>query len=133
MSTVEEYFAAVRQLLQLVSDAQAERYDEQILTVTRGNLRIRLRFSDQSLLEISEAIALIAGELHWLSYRYHYQNPRTGLVFRYDNAPHHVEVFGFPDHKHTEDTVLASPHPTIEQILQEVAVYRGQPTPEGQC
>jgi hypothetical protein len=53
------------------------------------------------------------------------------VLFRYDNAPHHVEVFGFPDHKHTEDTVLASPHPTIEQILQEVAVYRGQPTPGG--
>ena len=62
MRNVEEYFAAVRQLLEVVSDAQAERYDEQILTATRGNLRIRLRFSDQSLLEISEAIALLGEE-----------------------------------------------------------------------
>jgi len=35
MSTVEEYFAAVRQLLEVVSDAQAERYDERVLTATK--------------------------------------------------------------------------------------------------
>jgi len=126
MRTVEEYFAAVRQLLEVVSDAQAERYDEQILTATRGNLRIRLRFADQSLLEISEAIALLGEEPHWLSYRYHYQSPRTGLVFRYDNAPHYPVVSTFPNHKHTEDNVVASPRPSIDQILHEVEVFRGE-------
>ena len=127
MRTVEEYFAAVRQLLQGVSDAYAERYDEQILTATRGNLRIRLRFSDQSFLEISEAIVFLGEEPQWLSYRYHYQSPRTGLVFRYDNAPHHAEVPSFPDHKHTGDDLVASPRPSIEQVLQEVEVFRGEP------
>ena len=62
MRTVEEYFTAVRQLLESVSEAHAERYDEQILTATRGNLRIRLRFSEQSFLEISEAIVLLGEE-----------------------------------------------------------------------
>ena len=128
MRTVEEYFTAVRQLLESVSEAHAERYDEQILTATRGNLRIRLRFSDQSLLEISEAIALIGEAPHWLSYRYHYHSPGTGLGFRYDNAPHHAEVPTFPDHKHTGDDVVASPRPSIEQVLQEVEVFRGEPT-----
>jgi hypothetical protein len=91
-----------------VADAQAERYEEQMLSATRGNLRIRLRFGDQSLLEISEAIVLVDEEPHWLSYRYHYQSSRTGKVFRYDNAPHHVEVATHPDHKHSGDDVLAS-------------------------
>jgi len=133
MRTIDEYFTRVRELVQGVADAQAERYEEQMLSSTRGNLRIRLRFSDQSLLEISEAIALIGEELHWLSYRYHSQSPRTGLVFRYVNAPHHAEVPTFPDHKHTEDNVVASSHPSSEQILQEVEGYRGRTTPEGQC
>lgn len=128
MRTIDEYFTRVRELVQGVADAQAERYEEQMLSATRGNLRIRLRFGDQSLLEISEAIVLVGEEPHWLSYRYHYQSSRTGIVFRYDNAPHHVEVATHPDHKHSGDDVLASPHPSIEQILREVEVFRGEAT-----
>jgi hypothetical protein len=56
MTAVEEYFAQIRQLIQCVPVAIAERYEEQLFTPTRGNLRIRLRCTDQALLEISEAI-----------------------------------------------------------------------------
>jgi len=126
MKSIGEYFTRVRQLIQGVPEASAERYEEQILSATRGNLRIRLRFTNQALLEISEAILLVAEEPLWLSYRYHYQDPYTGLVFRYDNAPHHPEITTYPDHKHTGDDVLASSHPSIEEILLEVEVYRGR-------
>jgi len=126
MKSIGEYFTRVRQLIQGVPEASAERYEEQILSATRGNLRIRLRFTNQALLEISEAIILVAEEPLWLSYRYHYQDPHTGLVFRYDNAPHHPEITTYPDHKHTGDDVLASSHPSIEEILLEVEVYRGR-------
>ncbi len=129
MRTIDEYFAGVRQLIQAVPDVYTERYEEQILTSIRENLRIRLQFSDQSLLEISEAIVLMGEEPRWLSYRYHYQSPRAGVVFRYDNAPHHPEVSTYPDHKHTGDIVLASPHPSIAQILAEVQAFRGEDTP----
>jgi hypothetical protein len=74
MKTIEDYFTYVRQLMQRVPDASAERYEEQLLSVHRGNLRIRLRFSNHALLEISEAVVIIAEELRWLSYRYHYQD-----------------------------------------------------------
>jgi len=126
MNTIEEYFTAVRHLLQNVCQARAERYEEQVLSGNRGNLRIRLRFADQALLEISEALVLVVGEPQWLSYRYHYQDPSMGLVFRYDNAPHHPEVPTHPDHRHIGDDVLASPHPSIEQVLQEVQTFRGR-------
>ena len=126
MRTIDEYFAQVHQLLQGVAEAHAERYEEQVLSATRGNLRIRLRFSDQSLLDISEAILLVGEEPLWLSYRYHYQSPRTGIVFRYDNAPHHPEISSYPDHKHTEDDVVATRHPSIEKVLEEVQVFRGE-------
>ena len=72
MNTVAEYLDRVRQLIQGVPSAQAERYEEHLLSATRGNLRTRLRFSDNAPLEISEAYILAGGELHWLSYRYHY-------------------------------------------------------------
>jgi hypothetical protein len=125
MRTIDEYFAGVRKLIQAVSGVYTERYEEQILTSNRGNLRIRLQFSDQPLLEISEAIVLIGEEPRWLSYRYHYQSPGTGLIFRYDNAPHRPEISSYPDHKHTRDAVVASPHPSIEQVLEEAQAFRG--------
>jgi Family of unknown function (DUF6516) len=124
MNTIEEYFTAVCQLLQNVPQANAERYEEQILLGNRGNQRIRLRFTDQALLEISEAPVIVAGKPQWLSYRYHYQDSSMGLVFRYDDAPHHPEVPTHPAHKHVGDDVLASPHPSIEQVLQEVQTFR---------
>jgi len=124
MNTVEEYFDRVRQLVQSVPGVQAERYEEHILSATRGNLRIRLRFSDKALLEISEAFVLVGRELRWLSYRYHYQDALGVLVFRYDNAPHHPEIVTHPDHKHRGEQILASGHPSIEQLLEEVHAVR---------
>jgi Family of unknown function (DUF6516) len=120
MRTIEEYFTHAYQLIQSLPEVYAEQYEEQILSVRRGNLRIRLRFSDPALLEISEAVVLTAGDLQWLSYRYHYQDFWETMFFRYDNSPHHVEVSTHPDHKHIGARTVASFHPSIEQVLEEV-------------
>jgi predicted ATPase len=126
MRAIEEYFTYIYQLVQGLAEVHAERFEEQRLSATRGNLRIRLRFSDQALLEISEAVVLTAGELRWLSYRYHYQDPSGAMLFRYDNAPHHPEIPTYPDHMHAGDRILASAHPSIEQVLQEVRALRSR-------
>ena len=121
--TLAEYFAEIFQLIQALAGVDVERYEEQLLSATRGNLRLRLRFADQALLEMSEAVLCTAGTLQWLSYRYHYQE-LSGVVLRYDNAPHHPEVVTHPDHKHIGGDVVASSHPTIEQVLLEVQALR---------
>ncbi|MBI2997089.1 MAG: hypothetical protein HYY46_01315 [Deltaproteobacteria bacterium] len=126
MKSVEDYFNQVRQLINHTPETNIERYEEQILSENRGVLRIRLRFPDEGLLEISEAIVIVAGEPHWIAYRYHYQGPSAELVFRYDNAPHHPEIPTYPDHKHSGDQVQSSPHPSIEQVLLEVVAIRGR-------
>ena len=126
MRTIEEYFTHVYQLIQNLAEVDPERYEEQILSVSRGNLRIRLRFSDGGLLEISEAVVLISGDLQWLSYRYYYQDSSETMIFPYDNAPHHPEVPTHPDHKHIGTRIVTSFHPSIEQILEEVQTIRGQ-------
>ncbi len=126
MKTIEDYFNYVRQIIKDLAHSHFERYEEQILSVNRGNLRVRLRFPDQALLEISEAVVFMAGKLCWLCYRYHYQDPSAGVVFRYDNAPHHPEIPTHPDHKYTADSVLASSHPSIEQVVLEVRNLRGR-------
>jgi len=42
------------------------------------------------------------------SYNFHWQNPDGLLIKRWDNAPHHPELNGFPDHVHSasEDNVM---------------------------
>jgi len=122
MTNIRDYLTQVRQAIESRPNLNVERYFEQIFTDIRCNLRIRLRFADNSLLEISEAVTLTEETLNWLSYRYHYQTASGTLIFRYDNAPHHPELRTYPDHKHTTIAVVASVHPTIEQVLREIQV-----------
>ncbi|MBC8229060.1 hypothetical protein H8E77_05890 [bacterium] len=112
MTNIRNYLTQVRQAIEATPNLNVERYFEQIFTDTRCNLRIRLRFADNSLLEISEAVTFTVGTLNWLSYRYHYQTASGVFIFRYDNAPHHPELRTYPDHKHTAGDVVDSTHPT---------------------
>jgi len=118
--SIVEYFERVQILIRELSRVEIERYEEQVLSEERGNLRIRLRYFDNSLIEISEAIHIIKGNFKWLSYRYHYQNPDGSIIFRYDDTPHHPEVNTYPDHKHTGELVIGSVRPDIEKVLLEV-------------
>ena len=61
MRTIVEYFEKIQFLVKSLSHVEIERYDEQLLSLRRGNLKIRLRFADNSLLEISEAIEVKEG------------------------------------------------------------------------
>ena len=62
MSLIEEYLARVRLVLVSLPGAQPERYDEQIPSSTRGNVRIGLRFADRALLELTEAVVFVGQE-----------------------------------------------------------------------
>ena len=119
MRSIVEYFGRVQILIMVLCDVEVERYEEQVLSKNRGNLRIRLRFSDNSLLEISEAIHISEGIFTWLSYRYHYQRPDGSIIFRYDNTPHHHDVNTYPEHKHIGESVVSANRPGIEDMLSE--------------
>ena len=59
--TLEEYFANISRIIQDLTGVDIERYEEQLLSATRSNPRLRLRFPDQALLEMSEAVLCTAG------------------------------------------------------------------------
>lgn len=123
MNSITDYFAELQQLIGELPEVEVERYEEQVLTEKMGNLRIRLRFADTSLLEISESIQAVENTFQWISYRYHYQDSAGNLIFRYDNAPHHPETKTHPEHKHLFNKILDSPHPNIKAVLNEVNKY----------
>jgi len=120
MTPLLDYLTQIRQAIDAFTGVQVERYQEQFLTDTRANLRIRLRLPDNSFLEISEALLVEEGEIIWLSYRYHWQDPIGCLILRYDDAPHHKEVETYPEHKHETETTVASQRPSLLDVLNEI-------------
>lgn len=86
MSPLHDYLAHVQQVISTFPGIHVEEYREQLLTATRATLRIRLHLVDNSLLEISEALAVEGSRLTWLSYRYHWQDTTGHLILRYDNT-----------------------------------------------
>ncbi|MBD2777027.1 hypothetical protein ICL16_34510 [Iningainema sp. BLCCT55] len=117
---LSDYLEQVEQGIIQCENVYVERYEEEILTSQRANLRIRLRFNQKYLLEINEAISVTGNQLKFLDYRYHFQDERNCLVFRYDSTPHFPNLPTFPHHKHLPYDVVSSDKPEITQVLKEV-------------
>jgi hypothetical protein len=120
MTPLQSYLVDIRQAIGRWAGIRVEHYREQLLTATRGNLRVRLRLADDSLFEISEALVVREGELTWLSYRYHWQDVAGRLIFRYDDAPHYPEIETFPHHKHIGESVIASDRPDLTGLIEDI-------------
>lgn len=66
---LSDYFNQVSQAIVQYQKIYVERYEEEILTPQRANLRIRLRLNQTHLLEINEAIIIVGNQLEFLDYR----------------------------------------------------------------
>lgn len=114
-----DYLEEIERALSEISEAYIENYVEEILTPERANLRIRLRFADNRLLEINEAVAVENNALVTLGYRYHCQDGSNRLIFRYDDTPHFPNLPSFPHHKHLSNGAITASKPTVLQVLRE--------------
>jgi len=87
-----------------------------------GFMRYRLTLINDDLLELTERVAVQAGEIVVTKYRHHWQNQEGILIKRLDNAPHHPQVASFPHHLHdgSEDNVVAHPPVDALQVLRLV-------------
>jgi len=93
---------------------------EEMLPDRMGAIEGRLRFYDGSLLEFDETLIVKHLILIKTDYSYHYQRADASLVFRYDNAPHHPELPGFPCHKHIGERVVPADPPDLSEVLREI-------------
>lgn len=90
-----------------------------------GRVNGVVSFYDGSRLEFRETVAIERYRPVKLLYRYQYV--RTGeAICRYDNAPHHPNLPGFPHHKHVGNERLPAAEPTLSQVLDEVASLLGE-------
>jgi len=116
---LSQYFEDIEDSIRKLESANVERYEEEILTSSRANLRVRVRFLSGHLLEVNEAIVIEEDQLKHLGYRYHFQDQENNLIFRYDNTPHFPDIKSFPHHKHLKNKVEDSDEPLILNVIKE--------------
>ena len=85
-----------------------------------GFLRARAVITDGSLFEISMYWQLTEDDVELVAYRFHWQNEKTQLIKRWDNAKHHPEIKTFPFHVHVgkEETVKKSDAMDLLDVLK---------------
>jgi hypothetical protein len=115
---LEDYLKEIELALLALNQVYVERYTEEILTPTRVNLRLRIRWHTEYLLEINEAVIVRNNILTFLDYRYHCQDQQNSLIFRYDSTSHFPHLSSFPHHKHLPEEVIACEKPELIQVLQ---------------
>jgi len=96
---LSDYLRQIEQTVNNLDNVQIEQYREERISPTDAVLRIRIRFSNRYLLELNEAVYLEDGQIRHRKYRYHFQDAKNVLVFRYDSAPHFPDLRTFPHHK----------------------------------
>jgi hypothetical protein len=79
-------------------------------------LRARVEIIDGSLLYVREAFFPDHSK-----YSYHWQTRAGKMLIRWDNTPHHPEIFTYPDHKHEGEQVGPSSRVSFEEVLAELS------------
>jgi hypothetical protein len=114
------YLSRLQSTIYSRREMKVERLVTHLTTALNGQIWGRLRFYDGSLLEFEEKLTLHDDDIEKIDYRYHYQCADGTLVVRYDNAPHHPGLPGFPNHKHTPTGIEPAEPPDLSEVLKEI-------------
>ena len=122
IKSLEAYLARVEEKLKELEPIISS---SQISIERRSPNRIilagKITFIDGSRLHFLEYVLELNNRLLRVSYRFHYTKREGGLIFRYDNAPHHPELPKFPYHKHIPgEKVLPSDEMNLIDVLDEI-------------
>jgi Family of unknown function (DUF6516) len=117
---IEDYFKSLLDLIISLPFVENPQVNLEKRAETVGFIRGDIEFIDGSLLHFRELIDLRL-PLRLVMYAYHYQLEDGSLVFRYDNASHHMKVSTFPHHKHTRDgAIIPANEIGLELVLREI-------------
>lgn len=122
ISSLTSYISHLKECLQGWKHTEAVSIRSQWVTENAGTgfIRARVKMADGDLLEIAVFFVLEASAITVENYKFHWQDPQGRLIKRWDNAPHHPEVEGFPHHLHdgSEENVI----PGVSNIDTELAL-----------
>jgi len=122
---IEAYFQQLEATIATCSQLASFTLDCEKRDTYEGFIRAEVNFTDGSTLRIREFVS-VEISVDRDMYVYQYMDAMNGLVFRYDNTPHHkkLNLLTYPHHKHdgSEENVTISSAPTLLDVLQEIAV-----------
>ncbi|MBF0242637.1 MAG: hypothetical protein HQK64_09210 [Desulfamplus sp.] len=87
-----------------------------------GKLRFKATFIDGSMAEFFEYLVITGETIHLAKYSFHWQDAQGKLKYRWDNAPHHLDLPNAPHHRHNPDESVNGiiQLPDIFRILKEI-------------
>ncbi|NCS39659.1 MAG: hypothetical protein GPJ20_12220 [Microcystis aeruginosa BS13-10] len=116
---IEAYFLQIETILQSFTNIRFVSLTKKIYNTNQGYISVSIIFENNHRLDFIEVKNTDVKAK--IKYRYHYMDEHQVMIFRYDNAPHHTEIKTFPHHKHEIEGVKASPEPTLDDVLLEIA------------
>lgn len=117
---ITPYFDEIRQILILNELVASFKVIREMTGSNDGFIRVKCRLIDRSILEFAEYVQIVSGKIVRQTYSYHWQTSLGTLRRRWDNAPHHPEIFTFPDHQHNGDLVVDSKPMTLALVLAAI-------------
>lgn len=120
---LSKYLNNIEGAVRNLQGVYVERYEEEVLTADRINLKIRIRFQTGHMLEINESFIGEEYQIIHLGYRYHFQDAKNKMVFRYDNTPHFPALATYPHHKHLSNRVIPFDQPSIIEAIEEAKLF----------
>ncbi len=124
--SISEYFKAVKTHLLTAPLVENFQIVKERTTDSDGHIRIRLSFSGNRVLEFSEYVWLSSDEdIAVITYSYHCSDADGNLLMRWDNAPHFLDLPGFPHHRHIGATETAEPGEpmNIFRVLNDIRQF----------
>ncbi|HHT9136274.1 MAG TPA: toxin-antitoxin system TumE family protein [Candidatus Wunengus sp. YC60] len=119
MSLITEYVDEVKRLI----DSIPFKLSTKIHVDNRGEVALYLKgeiiFSDRSELHYKEYFIAIP-VLRKVAYSYHYQDRDKKIIFRFDNAEHHLEIRTYPYHKHIKGTIVPSNEISLNEVIKNI-------------
>jgi hypothetical protein len=117
---IKEYFRQIESQISACPHISESRILKDSRSLQIGIIEAEISFTDESVLHFIEFVDVKEKTVVY-KYSYHYQDKNKSLIFRYDMAPHHKELEGFPHHKHTPpDKIDKSQAPSLANILDEI-------------
>jgi len=119
---IEEYFEAVKALLQSLTLSAPPEVDYDYRDRETGFLKGDLAFKDGSHLHFREFVHVKLGKpVDRYMYVFQYMRADGTTIFRYDDAEHFMRLPTAPHHKHLGETeVIAADAPDLQSILKEI-------------
>ena len=115
---MKDYFSELQNLLRRSAFIESIDVEYEAKSKTVGLIHGTVGMVDGSTLQFMELVNIKRDKMTRPKYRFHFMDSADKMVFRFDNAPHHLEVTTYPHHKHIRGE--EKPKPSKEIGLRDV-------------